>query len=411
MERFELYPFSKISFASKKNYYENDNPKLKTKNIINQNFLEITTFEGVYTVITQLELILFHSLLINYENNGFNPEIYTELEKFKAHLSGKLAIIFITALFVQVNVHGMNKKSLHQATFLSEKNRTFVQIEHHQAHLTYCSNIHPGESWDETFQNLKTHTTQVRKGLTKEPFGIGLRLSHLASLELIKEGKLYNFQAWLKRENMYVFTINGFPYGGFHNQNVKDAVHQPDWSTTDRLTYTKRLFLILSTLLPDGMDGGVSTSPISYRHWHRTYEELNDLKIIACKHFTELICFLKKLKDKTGKKLHLDLEPEPDGVIETSQDFISFFNDYLLVRAIPKIRNQLGIMDSKADEIIRTHFQMCFDVCHFAVGFEKSAEALSKIDNAGINIGRIQISAALGSGNIQNQTDTNWVLL
>ena len=58
---------------------------------------------------------------------------------------------------------------------------------------------------------------------------------------------------------MYVFTINGFPYGGFHNQNVKDAVHQPDWSTTDRLTYTKRLFLILSTLLPDGMDGGVST--------------------------------------------------------------------------------------------------------------------------------------------------------
>lgn len=121
MERFELYPFSKISFASKKNYYENDNPKLKTKNIINQNFLEITTFEGVLTVIKQLELILFHSLLINYENNGFNPEIYTELEKFKSHLSGKLAIIFITALVVQVNLHGMNKKSLHQVTYLSEK--------------------------------------------------------------------------------------------------------------------------------------------------------------------------------------------------------------------------------------------------------------------------------------------------
>ena len=121
MERFELYPFSKISCASKKNYYENDNPKLKTKNIINQNFLEITTFEGVCTVITQLELILFPSLRINYENNGFNPEIYTDLEKFKVHLSGKLAIIFITALVVQVNLHGMNKKSLHQVTYLSEK--------------------------------------------------------------------------------------------------------------------------------------------------------------------------------------------------------------------------------------------------------------------------------------------------
>ena len=284
-----------------------------------------------------------------------------------------------------------------------------MQIEHHQANLTYCSNIHPGESWDETFQNLKTHTTQVHKGLTEKPFGIGLRLSHLASLELIKESKLYNFQEWLREENMYVFTINGFPYGGFHHQNVKDAVHQPDWRSTDRLKYTKRLFLILSELLPDGMDGGVSTSPISYRHWHRTEEELNDTKIIACEHFTELICFLKKLKDKTGKKLHLDLEPEPDGIIETSQEFVSFFNDYLLIKAIPKIRNKLGIMDSEADEIIRTHFQMCFDVCHFAVGFERSTEVLSRIKNAGINIGRIQISAALGSGNIQNQTDSNWV--
>ena len=78
MERFELYPFK--NYTSKK-IIENDNPKLKTKNIINQIF-EITTFEGVCTVITQL-ITLFHSLLINYENNGFNPEIYTELEKLK----------------------------------------------------------------------------------------------------------------------------------------------------------------------------------------------------------------------------------------------------------------------------------------------------------------------------------------
>ena len=282
-------------------------------------------------------------------------------------------------------------------------------IEHHQAHLTYCSNIHPGESWDETFHNLKTYTTQVRKGLTEAPFGIGLRLSHLAALELIKETKLNDFQAWLRKENMYVFTINGFPYGGFHHQKVKDAVHQPDWSTSDRLAYTQRLFLILSKLLPEGMDGGVSTSPISYKHWHRTEKELNDVKVIACAYFTELICYLKILKDETGKNLHLDLEPEPDGVIETSQEFVSFFNNYLLIKALPEIRNRLGVTESEADQIIRMHFQMCYDVCHFAVGFEKPSEALSRIKNADINIGRIQISAALGSGNLRNHTDPSWV--
>ena len=284
-----------------------------------------------------------------------------------------------------------------------------MKIEHHQAHLTYCSNIHPGESWDETFHNLKTYTTQVRKGLTESPFGIGLRLSHLAALELIKETQLNAFQAWLREENMYVFTINGFPYGGFHHQKVKEAVHQPDWSTSDRLAYTQRLFLILSILLPEGMDGGVSTSPISYRYWHRTEKELDDVKSAACEHFTELICYLKKIKDETGKNLHLDLEPEPDGVIETSKEFVSFFNDYLLVKALPEISNRLGVTEKEADQIIRSHFQMCYDVCHFAVGFEKPVEALSRIKNADINIGRIQISAALGSGNIRNQSDPSWV--
>ena len=67
------------------------------------------------------------------------------------------------------------------------------------------------------------------------------------------------------------------------------------------------------------------------------------MKVIACAYFTELICYLKILKDETGKNLHLDLEPEPDGVIETSQEFVSFFNNYLLIKALPEIRNRLGV--------------------------------------------------------------------
>ena len=104
-----------------KNYYKNDNPKLRTKNIINQIFFDITIFEEIYTVITQLGFKLFHSLLINYKNNGFNAEIYTGLEKFKAYFSEKLTINLITGLILQVNVHGKNKKSLHRAAFLLEK--------------------------------------------------------------------------------------------------------------------------------------------------------------------------------------------------------------------------------------------------------------------------------------------------
>ena len=119
MKRLELYPFQKLVTQLKKKI-ENDNPKLRTKNIIDQISFDITILEIVYTIITQLGFTLFHPLLIKNENNGFNPEMYTGLEKLKANLSGKLTITLITALILQVNFHGMNKKSLNRAAFLLE---------------------------------------------------------------------------------------------------------------------------------------------------------------------------------------------------------------------------------------------------------------------------------------------------
>jgi hypothetical protein len=46
-------------------------------------------------------------------------------------------------------------------------------------HLTYCTNIHPGESWEATFKNLKEYIPKIKGELSVEkPFAIGLRLSY-----------------------------------------------------------------------------------------------------------------------------------------------------------------------------------------------------------------------------------------
>jgi hypothetical protein len=273
-----------------------------------------------------------------------------------------------------------------------------MRINKHQAHLSYCSNIHAGESWTATLANLKEYTIKVRDGLKTESFGIGLRLSNEASIELLQGNNLSEFKEWLQSENMYVFTINGFPYGSFHNQAVKEEVHRPDWSTPERLAYTIRLFNILAELLPNGMDGGVSTSPISYRFWHKNELELQEVKNIAIGQLSQLMVHLAEIKSKTGKSLHLDMEPEPDGILENSDEFVSFFKNDLLPIATIQIGRALGINSDKAEAIIREHFQLCYDVCHFAVGFEEPADALAKVQSEHIKIGRIQISAALSSG-------------
>ena len=263
-------------------------------------------------------------------------------------------------------------------------------------HLTYCSNIHPGESWDATFENLKKYIPEVKDRLNvDQPFGIGLRLSHEASLVLEKAEQLTEFKNWLKSENAYVFTLNGFPYGDFHRTTVKDQVHFPDWTTTNRRDYSIRSFKILAELLPDGMDGGISTSPISYRHWFKSESALKAGMETATQHLLEVVAELVEIKNLTGKSLHLDIEPEPDGILENSDEMVWLFSDWLLPIGKPWLAEKLNISEEKAEEVLKNHIQVCYDVCHFAIVYEKPADTFAKFEKAGIKIGKIQISAAL----------------
>ena len=263
-------------------------------------------------------------------------------------------------------------------------------------HLSYCSNIHAGETWDATFQNLKIYIPEVKSRLGyKGKFGIGLRLSKEASVVLERPERLQEFRDWLKQTNSYVFTLNCFPYGGFHRTKVKEQVHAPDWTTEARLAYTLRCFRILAQLLPEGVEGGISTSPLSYRHWFVSDLEKNEAFERATTHLIAVVVELVRLQQETGKFLHLDIEPEPDGLLENSEELIRYFKEWLLSVGKASIAKQLGITAKEAEKLIKDHIQVCYDVCHFAIGYEKPKEAFKKLKQAGIGIGKIQLSAAL----------------
>ena len=262
--------------------------------------------------------------------------------------------------------------------------------------LTYCSNIHPGETWRDTFDSLKAYIPNVKNAVSPtQAFGIGLRLSNQASIELEQGNNLEEFKKWLKEEDCYVFTMNGFPYGNFHETVVKDHVHSPDWSTAERLGYTLRLFRILGEIIPSSMEGGISTSPISYGFWQKTAEERNNVLERAAVNLAEVAANLHFLETQTGKFLHLDIEPEPDGILENSDETIAFFQDCLLPVGTQYLTKQYDIQSLQAAQIILRHIQVCYDVCHFAIEYEKPTDTFTKFEKAGIKIGKIQISAAL----------------
>lgn len=263
-------------------------------------------------------------------------------------------------------------------------------------HLTYCTNIHPGETWLEVENNLKQYLPQLKARLSPDKaFGIGLRLANSATRELLAGYNLVRFQNWLQQEDLYVFTLNSFPYGGFHHQVVKDKVYAPDWSTSERLDYTLRSIEILMALLPPNLDGGISTLPISYKPWWHSSRDKQRILHQSSLNLAKAIAKLAEVYQNTGKLIHIDLEPEPDGMLENTTEIINFFQDWLLPIASKWLQKRLGVNSATANYWITQHIRVCYDTCHFAVEYEEPDRIIRRLKNTGIKIGKIQLSSAI----------------
>ena len=248
----------------------------------------------------------------------------------------------------------------------------------HGLHLAYCTNIHRGEDWAQTFNSLKTDVLAVRDRVsTGKPYAIGLRLSDLASRELSEPSTLQAFQQWLAHENCYVFTINGFPFGDFHGTRVKEQVYVPDWTSEARLEFTCRLFDLIAILVPDGVEGSVSTLPGSFKEFitEESQEQAIRDNLWRC------VEHIAALSDSTGKTLHLGLEPEPLCWIESSAEVVEFFE--LMEREHPH------------DPRLHRYLGVNYDTCHLAVEYEEPHEAIGRLVGAGIRISKLHLSAAM----------------
>lgn len=260
-------------------------------------------------------------------------------------------------------------------------------------HLTYCSNIHAGETWPEVSAALTAALPVIRRELKAAgPFAIGLRLSARAAEELDQPAAFAAFQAFLRDGDYYVPTINGFPYGAFHGQRVKEQVYLPDWREPARIAYTNRLASLLSALLAGQplQEGSVSTVPGAFKGHLRSPHDARDIAGGLLDHAAHLA----RLRNESGMTIALAIEPEPACFIETIAEAVEFFTKYLfdetLIRSLARERGY-----TLSAEDVRRHVGVCFDACHMAVEFEDAAAALASLSRAGIRIPKFQISSAL----------------
>ena len=261
-----------------------------------------------------------------------------------------------------------------------------------QLHLTYCLNVHPGVSWADNFEAIREKTVAVKARVAPASwFGLGLRLSAQAAAELSQPAVREEALDFFSTNQLYPFTVNAFPYGRFHGAGVKENVYAPDWRTDERRDYTMQVADILAGMLPEGIEGSISTVPGSFKPWITTESD----KLAMARHFAGRVAYLAALQEDTGKLIHLGLEPEPDCFLETTAETISFFKEVLLTSGVNEVARMLGVSESRGEELLRRHLGVCFDTCHVALQFEDLFDSLRAYQDAGIRISKVQLSAAL----------------
>jgi hypothetical protein len=260
-------------------------------------------------------------------------------------------------------------------------------------HLTYCTNIHAGDSWSDIEGALSAHLPSVKRLVSpSRPMGIGLRLSGAAAADLGEPRALAGLIAFLQQSDLYVFTINAFPYGSFHGTRVKEKVYEPDWRQEGRLHFTNHVANIMSRLLPEGTEGSISTVPGAYKANVTGAEDVARMAGAMVRHAAHLHAIARA----TGKQIALALEPEPCCFLETTDEAIAFFEDHLFARsAVDQFRHVAHTSAPEAADALRRHLGVCLDVCHAAVEFEDPVDSVERLDAAGIRVAKIQLSSAL----------------
>jgi sugar phosphate isomerase/epimerase len=263
------------------------------------------------------------------------------------------------------------------------------------AHLTYCSNIHPGETWAAVRSNLERYFTAVHARVAPDAeFGVGLRLSAQAAHELAEPAAFEEFADFLRRRRLYVFTINGFPYGTFHDARVKEAVYLPDWRDPERLRYTDQLADLLARLLPaePGLEGSVSTVPGAYKPEVRGEDDVEKMADNMLRNVAHLI----EIERRTGRRITLAIEPEPCCYLETIDEAVTFFLKHVFgAHSVRRLADLAGIGHQAAADALHERIGLCLDLCHAAVEFEDPSQCLRDLAAAGIRVHKLQISAGL----------------
>jgi sugar phosphate isomerase/epimerase len=261
-------------------------------------------------------------------------------------------------------------------------------------HLTYSTLVHPGDTWAEMWNSLTTYVPQVKARVApRERFGVSLRISASSAQTLTNDpDQRRKLRRFLHDNDMYLYTVNAFPYGPFKNQIVMEQVYEPDWRTDERAVYTMQVADILAEVAAPGIDPTIQSPPLGFK------PRVTGPDVVAAytRQVIRVVAHLVKLHERTGRKVRLSLEPEPYCFLETTEEAIDYFTNHLYAApAVASLAKQTDLSEKDAKAALQDHLGMVYDICHQAVEYEDIGASLRALADAGVPVFKLQEAAAV----------------
>jgi sugar phosphate isomerase/epimerase len=261
-------------------------------------------------------------------------------------------------------------------------------------HLTYSTLVHSGDTWDEMWDSLTTYLPKVKARVCPDrPFGVSLRISAASAQRLTADpAERARLKAFLEANDLYLYTVNAFPYGPFKNVIVKEQVYEPDWRSDERVQYTLQVAEILAEVGAPGLNPSIQSPPLGFK------PRVTDDSVVEAyaTNVRTLAAGLHRIHERTGRIVTLALEPEPYCFLETTDEAIDFLVNRLRSPAsIGALAAELGCAQGEARTILDRHVGVVFDICHQAVEFEDIGAALRRLVAADVSIFKLQEASAV----------------
>src|ERR1700751_1664741 len=194
-------------------------------------------------------------------------------------------------------------------------------------HLTYSTLVHPSDNWEQMWASLNTYLPKVKARIAgNKPFGVSLQLSADSAQTLVSsQAERDRLKKFLGDHDMYLYTVNAFPYGAFKGTVVKEQVYEPDWRSEERTRYTMNVADVLADVCPPEISPSIQSAPLGFK----PRVTGGDIVASYTDHVMRVVAHLVGLEQRTGRVVTLALEPEPYFFLETTDEAIDYFTHHL----------------------------------------------------------------------------------